>query len=143
MDLELIRTLTLSQTKNLVNVDSQTYRARYLGLSLSVCFSPGQKVSKHSLFEMFKDGRYSPPQNAVFTWYSSTSAAEHTCILIHQRASDTDEISYGAVSGENMDSLLQSFMSFRIIFIVIKGMLNYYVTILSWTNFSHISNLNS
>jgi hypothetical protein len=47
---------------------------------------------------MFKDGRYSPPQSAVFTGYSSTSAAELTCI--HQRASDTDESSYGAVSGE-------------------------------------------
>jgi hypothetical protein len=28
---------------------------------------------------MFKDGRYSPPQGAVFTGYSSTSAADHTC----------------------------------------------------------------
>ena len=49
---------------------------------------------------MFKDGRYSPPQSAVFTGYSSTSAAEHTCISIHQRASDTDETSYDAVSEE-------------------------------------------
>jgi hypothetical protein len=57
---------------------SQAYRARYLGLSLSFCFSPDQNVSKHSLFQMFKDGRYSPPQSAVFTGYSSKSAAEHT-----------------------------------------------------------------
>ena len=35
MDLELIRTLAFCQTKNLVNADFQTYRARYLCLSLS------------------------------------------------------------------------------------------------------------
>ena len=75
MDLELIRTLTFCQTKNLVNADSQTYHARYLGLSRSFCISPGQKVSKRNLFQMFKDG----PQSALFTGYSSTSAAEHTC----------------------------------------------------------------
>ena len=88
MDSELIRTLTFCQTKNLVNADSQTYHARYLGLSLSFCISPGQKVSKRNLFQMFKDGRYSPPQSALFTGYSSTSAAEHTCISIHQMASE-------------------------------------------------------
>jgi hypothetical protein len=54
---------------------------------------------------MFKDGRYSPPQNAVFTGYSSKSAAEHTSI--HQRASDTKETSYGAVSGEKALCLLK------------------------------------
>jgi hypothetical protein len=44
MDLELIRTLTFCKAKNLVNADSQTYCARYLGMSLSFCFSPGQKA---------------------------------------------------------------------------------------------------
>jgi hypothetical protein len=34
MDLELIRTLAFYQTKNLVIADFQTYRARYLGLSI-------------------------------------------------------------------------------------------------------------
>jgi hypothetical protein len=67
MDLELIRTLAFYQKKHLVIADSQTYRARYLGLSPSVCFSPGQKISKHNLFQMFKDGRYSPPQRPILT----------------------------------------------------------------------------
>jgi hypothetical protein len=39
-------------------------------------------------------------QYLLFTGYSSTSVVERTCISIHQRASDTDEVSYGAVSGE-------------------------------------------
>jgi hypothetical protein len=48
------------------------------------CFSPGHKVSKHKLFQLFKDGRYSPHQNPILTsngiWYSSTSPAKPTCI---------------------------------------------------------------
>jgi hypothetical protein len=91
---------------NLVNADSQTYSARYLGLSLSFCFSPDQKDSKHSLFQMFKDGRYSLPQTAVFTGYSSTSAAEDTCISIHQRLQIQTRLNTVLYLEKNMNALL-------------------------------------
>jgi hypothetical protein len=49
-----------------------------------ISFSPGQKVSKYNIFQMFKNKRHSPPQSPILTgniiWYSSTSAAKPTCI---------------------------------------------------------------
>jgi hypothetical protein len=60
----------------------------FMPVSIILLQSWPKSISKHSLFQMFKDERYSPPQSAVFTGYSSKSAAEHTCISIHQRASD-------------------------------------------------------
>jgi hypothetical protein len=83
MDLELIRTLAFYTTKNLVISDSRTYHTRCLGLSPSVWFSPDQEVSKHNLFQMFKDGRYSPPRSPILIGngiYRSTPAAKPTCI---------------------------------------------------------------
>jgi hypothetical protein len=74
--------------KNLVNTDSQTYRARYLGLSLS--WPKG--INAQSI----------PKDTVRLRVQYLLDRVVHQQLNIHQSAaaSDTDETSYGAVSGE-------------------------------------------
>jgi hypothetical protein len=87
MDLELIRTLTFCQTKNLVNADSQIFRP----VSIILLQSWPKLIKAQSI-----------PNDTVRlrVQYLLDIVKKYMYISIHQRASDTDETSYGAVSGE-------------------------------------------